>query len=251
MVKLFTVRALAFLAGALLFSAAAVAGHSNAKIQIKVMTEGAGAVAVRHSKVSVHYTGWLQDGTKFDSSVDRGKPFQFTLGTGKVIPGWEMGVEGMKVGGKRELTIPPELAYGAKGAAGVIPPNATLRFEIVLLSLTPPRYSNVDNGALKELLAKGTKIVDLRRKDEWDKTGVIANSKRLTAFDGRGNFVQSFSAALRKYVRPDEAVIVICRVGNRSAAIANFLAGQSGYTKVYNVTRGIAKWIKDGNPVAK
>ena len=251
MVNIFRVLVLAFLAGAIAVPAGASSGQLKAKLQIKEIVVGSGAAAVRHSKVSVHYTGWLQDGTKFDSSVDRGKPFQFTLGAGRVIRGWEMGVEGMKVGGKRELTIPPELAYGRTGAGKVIPPNATLRFEIELLSFTPPRYSNIDNGALKELLAKGAKIVDLRRKDEWDKTGVIANSKLLTAFDGSGRFVQSFPAALGEYVRPDEAVIVICRSGNRSAAIANFLSGQPGYTKIYNVTEGIVKWIKDGNPVTK
>ena len=96
---------------------------------------GTGAVAQAGKNVSVHYTGWLLDGTKFDSSLDRGQPFTFPLGAGRVIKGWDEGVEGMKVGGKRTLIIPPALGYGARGAGGVIPPNARLTFEVVLLGV--------------------------------------------------------------------------------------------------------------------
>jgi len=243
--------ALVLSAFVLLAPVKAYSAHSNAKIGVSILTEGSGTKAVRHSKVKVHYTGRLADGKKFDSSLDRGTPFEFTLGAGQVIPGWDRGVEGMKTGEKRQLIIPPELAYGKKGAGKVIPPNATLTFEITLLSVVPPKYSNVDNQSLKDLLSRGVKIVDVRREDEWKKTGVIAGSRRLTAFDGRGNFVQSFPGAFRNIAKPDEEVAIICHTGNRSSAIANMLSEQAGYGKVYNVTDGIEKWIKDGNPVVK
>ncbi|NNM82540.1 MAG: FKBP-type peptidyl-prolyl cis-trans isomerase [Burkholderiales bacterium] len=102
---------------------------------IEDIAVGEGAEAAAGNKVTVHYTGWLENGRKFDSSVDRGDPFVFPLGEGRVIKGWDLGVAGMKVGGKRKLTIPPHLGYGARGAGGVIPPNATLIFEVELLGL--------------------------------------------------------------------------------------------------------------------
>lgn len=97
---------------------------------------GEGEQAVAGQRVSVHYTGWLLNGDKFDSSVDRGQPFEFSLGKGMVIRGWDEGVAGMKVGGKRRLTIPPQLGYGDRGAGGVIPPNATLVFDVELLDIS-------------------------------------------------------------------------------------------------------------------
>jgi FKBP-type peptidyl-prolyl cis-trans isomerase len=97
---------------------------------------GTGATAAAGQQVRVHYTGWLTDGKKFDSSVDRGQPFVFPLGAGQVIKGWDEGVAGMKIGGKRQLRIPPQLGYGARGAGGgVIPPNATLIFDVELLGV--------------------------------------------------------------------------------------------------------------------
>ena len=109
------------------------------KIDVK---EGTGAEATAGRRVSVHYTGWLYDeaaadhhGAKFDSSRDRNDPFDFPLGAGHVIRGWDEGVQGMKVGGQRTLIIPPELGYGSRGAGGVIPPNATLLFEVELLAV--------------------------------------------------------------------------------------------------------------------
>jgi peptidylprolyl isomerase len=104
-------------------------------VKYAVLQEGSGAVA-EHQQVSVHYTGWLENGTKFDSSRDRGEPFEFALGHGDVIKGWDEGVKGMKVGEKRQLVIPPALGYGESGTPdGTIPPNSTLIFEVELMKL--------------------------------------------------------------------------------------------------------------------
>lgn len=102
-------------------------------LQYEDIKVGSGATAKAGNRVSVHYTGWLTDGSKFDSSKDRNEPFDFNLGAGQVIKGWDEGVQGMQVGGVRKLTIPAALGYGARGAGGVIPPNATLIFEVEFL----------------------------------------------------------------------------------------------------------------------
>lgn len=106
-------------------------------LKYEELVVGEGPAAKAGDTVQVHYTGWLTDNTKFDSSVDRNQPFDFPLGAGHVIKGWDEGVAGMQVGGKRKLNIPPELGYGARGAGGVIPPNATLIFEVELLAINP------------------------------------------------------------------------------------------------------------------
>ena len=219
--------------------------------KIEELKIGDGVIATAYSKVKVHYTGWLMDGKKFDSSVGRGEPFEFTLATRQVIAGWDMGVEGMRVGGKRMLIIPPELAYGKAGAGGVIPPDATLKFEVELVGVTQPGFSSVGNTALKALLKRGVPIVDLRRAEEWKQTGIIEGSTMITAIDGKGQFLRSFVDDLKNVAGPDDEVILICRTGNRTGAVSNFLAGRMGYKKIYNVQNGIVKWIADENPVVK
>ncbi len=108
---------------------------TDSGLKYEDLTTGDGATAQAGHTVTVHYTGWLEDGTKFDSSKDRDQPFQFALGASQVIRGWDEGVAGMCVGGQRKLTIPHHLGYGAQGAGGVIPPNATLIFDVELLSV--------------------------------------------------------------------------------------------------------------------
>ncbi len=108
---------------------------TDSGLKYEILTAGDGETATAGQRVTVHYTGWLTSGEKFDSSVDRNDPFQFNLGARQVIAGWDEGVAGMQVGEKRKLTIPSQLGYGASGAGGVIPPNATLIFDVELIAL--------------------------------------------------------------------------------------------------------------------
>ena len=238
-----------FIVGLLLSLSVAVANAGG--LEIKVLKKGEGEIAKAGDTVSVHYTGWLLNGTKFDSSVDRKEAFEFELGAGMVIKGWEQGVDGMHVGGKRELVIPPELAYGKRAVGGgLIPANSTLKFEVELLAIVEPPYANIDNAELKKLLAEGVKIYDIRRAEEWKQTGVIKGSRLLTLFDAKG-VNRDFMPTFAKEVKPDEKVIFICRTGNRTQKAADYIANQLGYGKVYNVKDGITRWIREGNPVEK
>ena len=220
-------------------------------VKIDDIEVGQGLEALPFSEVEVHYTGKLEDGVVFDSSVERGEPFRFTLGSGQVIPGWDIGINGMKSGGKRMLQIPPELAYGKQGAGGVIPPNATLFFEVELLAVKPPPFANIDNAELVTKLENGVKLIDIRRPEEWQQTGVVAGSIRSTAFDAEGRFQRSFIDMLQKTVHPEEEFVLICRTGNRTATLSNWLATRGGYRNVVNVRDGITDWIGEGRPVDK
>lgn len=235
-----------------LFMQIAQAGHGpTSEVAIQEVKIGQGDAASSFSVVDVHYTGKLEDGTVFDSSIGRNKPFQFILGSGQVIPGWDMGIKGMKPGGKRVLSIPPDLAYGKQGAGGAIPPNATLIFDVELISVTPAPFTSIDNAQLVTKMEKGIKLIDIRRAEEWQQTGIVEGSIKSTAFNGQGQFQQSFLAMLEKIVQPDEEFAIICRTGNRTSNLSNWLATKGGYRNVLNVQGGIVSWMEEGRATSK
>ncbi|MBF0265172.1 MAG: FKBP-type peptidyl-prolyl cis-trans isomerase [Gammaproteobacteria bacterium] len=221
------------------------------EMKMSDIVSGTGAVANNGDTVAVHYTGWLLNGKQFDSSKKSNKPFIFEIGAGNVIKGWDRGVLGMKVGGKRELVIPPELGYGSRAVGGgLIPANSTLKFEVELLKIIELPYTNINNEELTKLLSEGVKIYDIRRPEEWKQTGIVKGSRLLTLFDRKGvnaEFFPTFS----KEVKSDEKVILICRTGSRTQQAANYFATKLAYKNIYNVKHGITEWIKKGNPVEK
>ena len=219
-----------------------------ADLQIEVTQEGTGTVAENGMQVQVHYTGTLQDGTVFDSSRNRGEPLAFVLGEGRVIKGWEQGIAGMRVGEKRILTIPPELGYGAQGAGGVIPPNATLVFDVELMGATAaPKLSEIGVDDMITAQKNGALIIDIRRSEEWVETGILEGAKTITAFTETGGLHPEFQAKFFELIpSPDTEVILYCRTGNRTNMLGQALVQQVGLTNVKHLEPGIVGWTKSG-----
>ena len=222
-----------------------------ADLSYDIIAEGDGETAQNGMQVSVHYQGRLTDGTIFDDSQKRGVPFSFILGSGQVIPGWEQGIAGMKIGEKRVLTIPPELGYGAAGAGGVIPPNATLVFDVELVAVTiPPKLADATPAELKAAQKKGVVVIDIRRAEEWAETGIIKGAHTITAFTQSGQLHPEFQTKFTAIVpTPDTPVMLYCRTGNRTGVIGNALVSQLGYSDVTHLSDGIVGWTAGGAPV--
>ena len=220
-------------------------------LQINNIIEGEGAEIIKHSKIQVHYTGKLQDGTKFDSSFDRGEPFSFQIGLRQVIEGWEIGLMGMKVGGKRTLIIPSELAYGERVAGDLIPPNATLTFEIEIVAIKHPGYGLIKAEDIKGLKEDGYKFIDIRTEKERENTGIISGSLEITAFDIYGNFVPEFMKTFRDLVELDDNTVFISNEGEIASMLANGFVEQLQATNMYALEGGIQELIKENFKLEK
>ena len=220
-------------------------------IQITNIVEGEGTEIINHSKIQVHYIGKLQDGTKFDSSYDRGQPFSFQIGLREVIKGWEIGLMGMKVGGKRTLIIPPELAYGDRGAGDLIPPNATLTFDIEIVAVKHPGYGLIKADDIKVLKEDGYKFIDIRTEKERENTGIISGSLEITAFDIYGNFVPEFMKTFRDLVELDDNIVFISNEGEIASMLANGFVEQLNATNMYALKGGIQQLIKENYKLEK
>ena len=220
-------------------------------IQITNIVEGEGTEIINHSKIQVHYIGKLQDGTKFDSSYDRGQPFSFQIGLREVIKGWEIGLMGMKVGGKRTLIIPPELAYGDRGAGDLIPPNATLTFDIEIVAVKHPGYGLIKAEDIKQLKEDGYKFIDIRTEKERENTGIISGSLEITAFDIYGNFVPEFMKTFRDLVELDDNIVFISNEGEIASMLANGFVEQLNATNMYALKGGIQQLIKENYKLEK
>lgn len=241
---------IAVILAGLLMTFTNVTAEQDATVEIRDIETGEGPAIAKYDTAILHYTGKLaQDGSTFDSSRDSGAPFALTLGTEQVIPGFEQGVMGMRAGGQRVITIPPELAYGERGAGNIIPPDATLRFEVEILEVDPAPFTGLDNEGLAEKIREGVTIVDIRRPDEWAETGVVKGAYRMTAFDENGELVSDFGTRFTELADPEEEVVLICRVGNRTGALARALAEGLDYENLYEVTDGITGWLADDRPV--
>ena len=227
-----------------------LAFSSEKELKITIEQEGFGDSAEIGMSVSVHYTGKLEDGTEFDSSIPRGQPFTFTLGAGQVIKGWDLGVEGMKIGEKRSLVIPPHLGYGIRGAGATIPPNATLIFDIELLEVTMPiTLRDLSPNDFIDAQENGGIVIDIRREEEWKETGILQGSNTITAFTKDGNIHPDFPKKFFDLINDiDVPILLYCRTGNRTGILGQALIDQVGQTNVSHLSEGIVGWKKQGHP---
>ena len=227
-----------------------LAFSSENELKITINQNGSGDSAETGMSVSVHYTGKLEDGTVFDSSIPRGQPFTFTLGAGQVIKGWDLGVEGMKLGEKRSLVIPPHLGYGIRGAGATIPPNATLIFDIELLEVAMPiTLRDLSPNDFIDAQENGGIVIDIRREEEWKETGILQGSNTITAFTKDGNIHPDFPKKFFDLINDiDVPILLYCRTGNRTGILGQALIDQVGQTNVSHLSEGIVGWKKQGHP---
>ncbi len=210
------------------------------EVQILSEFKGNGLEVKNHSKVFVHYIGKLEDNTVFDSSYDRRQLFDFQIGVRQVILGWEIGVLGMKEGGKRTIFIPHELAYGESGAGSMIPPKANLIFDIEVLKVIPPGYKEIDGYQLKLAITDDFKIIDIRNKEEILNSNKIPGAIQITAFDKNGIFLSSFFDKYKENIKIGEKVIFVSQNGDVSSILANGFVEQLKQINIYHLKNGIS-----------
>ena len=215
--------------------------------EIKILNDipGQGNKIKNHDKITVNYRGTLLNGIEFDSSFKRNAPFTFQIGIRQVIEGWDKGLIGMKLGGKRTLRIPPNLAYGSKKIGDKIPANSTLIFEIEILEINPPGYKNIKSSDLIDRQKKGFILVDIRSNEERIVTGIINGSFKITAFDLNGNFDPHFMKQYHSITKKNDHVIFVSNTGEVSSILANGLTEQLSMKNIYSLEGGIKKWIKE------
>ena len=221
------------------------------EIEILIDNPGNGIKILNHYKVKVNYRGLLENGTEFDSSFKRNEPFIFQIGIRQVILGWEEGLMGMKVGGKRTIKIPPSLAYGSTGAGELIAPNSTLIFEIEILDATPPLYEQLLSSDLENKIIEGFILIDIRSPDQIKSSGIIEGSLTINAFDSKGNFIPKFISKFKESTTAGDPVVFISKEGKNSDIIANGFVEQLGLTNIYSLAGGIQNWIKEGRELIK
>lgn len=219
---------------------------------------GAGKDIKNHYKITVHYSGMFENKKIFDSSLKRNKPFVFQYGLRQVIEGWEIGLNGMREGGKRKIKIPPELAYGNKGIKNLIPPNSWLIFEIEILKIQPHKYNLISNDILKNYekekilnFKNNLFLIDIRSKENISKTGRIKKSINIQAFDSKGNLNKNFLNKLKSIAKKDDHIILIDQDGEYSSILANGLTENIKMKNIYSLKNGINGWIKKKNKLFK
>ena len=214
--------------------------------EIKIIYDipGDGLEVVNHSTVYVHYIGTLEDNTQFDNSYDRGEPINFQIGTRKVIQGWELGILGMKKGGKRKIYIPSPLAYGKQAIGNVIPENSNLIFELEIIEVLPPKYKTMDSSQFEVKYKDNYKIIDIRTDSQRSKTGIIPGSLLITAFDDSGEFIRDFFKIYQENVINGDNVIFVSEKGEISSILANGFAENLNQSNIYSLKDGIQGLVK-------
>ena len=222
-----------------------------AELEIEILSPGDGIAVEKGMYAKVHYQGRLSDGKIFDDSLARDTPFTFILGAGEVIEGWDIGIEGMEVGERRQLIVPPELGYGLRGAGNVIPPNATLTFDIYLIAIRwPPKLTELDANMLASAIAEDQVFIDIRSADARASSGVIEGAVMITGFDSSGQLHPNFQREFADLIKSLNAPFTLYdEDGEAASYLGNALVQQLGFEKVSYLKDGIYGWREAGMPL--